>query len=92
MSTTVVNEESFSDVTCIKASPEVLYRAWTDNAGLEGWMADEVGVDARVDGRYILKWPSPDGEFSARGKYLELVPGKRIVQTLESRGPEGRIE
>jgi uncharacterized protein YndB with AHSA1/START domain len=92
LSTTIVNEDSFSVVTCIKASPEVLYRAWTDKAGVEGWLADEAEMDARVDGRYILKWPTPDGEFSARGKYLELVPGKRIVQTWESWGPEGRFE
>ena len=92
MSTTINHEDGFSVATRISATPEALYKAWTEKADMESWLADEAEVDARVNGSYVLRWPSPDGELSARGEYIELVPGKRIVQSWESWGPEGRYE
>ncbi|MDJ0708132.1 MAG: SRPBCC domain-containing protein [Leptolyngbyaceae cyanobacterium MO_188.B28] len=92
MSTTITLEDGFSVTTRINASPDVLYRAWTEKADIESWLATEAEVDARLNGNYILKWPSPDGELSARGEYLKLVPGERIVQSWQSWGPEGRFE
>ena len=92
MSRSTVREDGFSVTTRIAASPGVLYKAWTEKADMEHWLATAVEVDARVKGEYILKWPSPDGEFSARDEYVELMPGKRIVQTWQSWGPQGRFE
>jgi uncharacterized protein YndB with AHSA1/START domain len=92
MSKSTVRENGFSVTSRIEASPGTLYKAWTEKADMEKWLATAAEVDARVKGKYILKWPSPDGEFSARGEYVELVPGKRIVQTWQSWGPQGRFE
>ncbi len=92
MSKSTVREDGFSVTTRIKASPRALYKAWTEKADMEKWLATAAEVDARVKGEYILKWPSPDGELSARGEYVELMPGKRIVQTWQSWGPRGRFE
>ena len=90
MSTTIKRKNGFSVTTQINASPEALYRALTNKADLEGWLATEAEVDLRVDGKYIYRWPSPEGELSARGRYLELVPASKVKQTWESWGPEGR--
>jgi uncharacterized protein YndB with AHSA1/START domain len=86
----VRRENGFSVTTSIKASPQELYRAWTDSAGVEGWLATHAEVDARVGGRYVYRWPSPEGELSARGRYIELIPERRIVQSWESWGPDGQ--
>jgi len=85
VSTAIKRENGFSVTTRINATAEILYRAWTDKADLEGWLATEAEVDARVDGEYIFRWPSPDGALSARGAYIELVPGERIVQSWQLR-------
>ena len=87
-----VHDDGFAVSTRVGGSPESLYEAWTTKAGLEGWLATIAEVDARVGGRYVLRWPSPDGELSARGEYKELVPGQKVVLTWESWGPEGRFE
>ena len=92
MSKSTIHKDGFSVTTRFKASPETLYRAWTEKADMEKWLAITAEADARVKGEYILRWPSPDGELSARGEYVELVPGKKIVQTWESWGPQGRFE
>lgn len=92
MSTAITREDGFSVTTRFQATSADLYKAWTEKASLEGWLATIAEVDTRVDGEYIYRWPTPDGELSARGKYIELVPGKRIVQSWESWGPAGRYE
>ena len=55
-------------------------------------LATTAEIDPRVKGRYVLRWPTSEGELSARGEYVELVPGRKIVFTWESWGPEGRFE
>ena len=91
MSSTVLRDEGFSVTTRINASPRALYAAWTEQTWVERWLANSAELDVRVNGRYMLKWPMPEGELSARGEYLELEPGERIVMTWQSWGPEGRI-
>jgi uncharacterized protein YndB with AHSA1/START domain len=92
MSEITTRDGGFTVTTEFAATPEELFDAWLDPEVLKHWLATESEIDARVGGRYVYRWPSPDGEFSARGEYLELVPGKRLVQTWESWGPDGRIE
>lgn len=92
MSETEVRDGGFSVTTTIKATPDAVFDAWTTKAGAERWLATTAEIDARVGGTYEFRWPSPQGELSARGDYVELVPGRKIVFTWESWGPDGRIE
>ena len=92
MSTTEKRDGGFSVTTVIAATPQQLYDAWTVEQDLNGWLATTSETDARAGGQYILHWPMPEGELSARGEYLELVPGRKIVQSWESWGPNGRMD
>jgi activator of HSP90 ATPase len=66
---------SFKLVSTIPASPEAVYVAWLDSAahfamtGAEATASDQVGADFTAWNGYI------------RGRNLELVKGRRIVQS-----------
>jgi uncharacterized protein YndB with AHSA1/START domain len=51
--------------------------------GPEGWTMPVCEIDLRVGGRYRYRWRQlSDGtEFGLGGKYLEIVPGEKIVST-----------
>ncbi|MEJ7837992.1 MAG: SRPBCC family protein [Thermomicrobiales bacterium] len=92
MSTTEIRNGGFSVTTEYEASPDWLYRVWTDVSLIQGWLAITAEADARVGGNYVLHWPMEDGEMMAKGTFLELEPGRKIVQSWESWGPTGRFE
>ena len=58
----------------IKASPDILYRAFTDPAALEAWLAPEEmagkvhSFDLRVGGSYTMSLYYPTGDGSSKGK------------------------
>lgn len=66
---------SYVLTTTIPASPEEIYEAWLDSlshsemTGSEARMSDQIGADVSAWAGYIS------------GRNLELVPGKRIVQS-----------
>ena len=92
MSTTEKRDGGFSVSTVIATTPQQLFDAWTVEQDVNGWLAATSEIDARAGGKYILHFPTPDGEFSARGEYLELDPGMKVVLTWESWGPTGRFD
>ena len=92
MSTIEKGDGGFSVSTVIAATPQQLFNAWTVEQDVNGWLANTSEIDARVGGTYTFYFPTPDGEFSARGEYLELDPGKKVVLTWESWGPTGRFD
>ncbi len=76
-------------VRTFSATPDQLYRAWTDESLLFQWGAPDgcemvnYSADARVGGRWECTFAAGSaGSHSESGEYLELVPGKRIVQSL----------
>lgn len=87
-------------VRTFSATPDQLFRAWTDESLLFQWGAPEgcemvsYTADARVGGRWECTFAVGLSErHTESGEYVELVPGKRIVQTLlfplEEGPPEG---
>jgi uncharacterized protein YndB with AHSA1/START domain len=85
---TSTNGRDLSLTRIINASPNLVYRAWTEPQLLQQWFAprpwttSRVENDLRVGGSSVLVMRSPDGqEFSNRGLYLEIVPNQRIVFT-----------
>jgi uncharacterized protein YndB with AHSA1/START domain len=72
----------------INASPEKVYRAWTDPELLKQWFAPSpyttptAQLDVRPGGANLIIMRGPDGnEFPNRGVYLEVVPNQRLVFT-----------
>lgn len=72
----------------IDASPEKVYRAWTDPDLLKQWFAPLpwtvpfAEMDVRPGGSNLIVMRGPDGtEFPNRGVYLEVVKNQRLVVT-----------
>jgi len=71
------------------ASPEQLFRAWTEPAAMRMWKAPEgletpaVEVDLRVGGTYAVTMRQMDSGalHVARGVYKEIDPPRRLVFT-----------
>jgi len=79
---------SLKIVRTFEASPEVVYRAWTDPKVMEKWFAPRemstpiAEVDLRVGGKYRVGMKSPDGElYVATGVYQEIVSNEKLVFT-----------
>jgi uncharacterized protein YndB with AHSA1/START domain len=67
-----VKRESF-------ASPELLYRAFTEDALLRQWWDGDSACDARVGGHYAWGRKFQDGKiYYAQGEILDLEAGKRL--------------
>jgi uncharacterized protein YndB with AHSA1/START domain len=72
----------------LKASPEKVFKAWTDPAilirwwGPEGFTTPECSMDVRVDGSWRTTMVSPKGEaHTVSGVYREISPPSRLVMT-----------
>ncbi|HET6395826.1 MAG TPA: SRPBCC family protein [Pseudoxanthomonas sp.] len=73
----------------LAAPPEKVYRAFLDPAALAKWLPPHGftctvhELDARVGGSYRMSFSnfSTGNGHSFGGRYLELVPGERIVHT-----------
>jgi uncharacterized protein YndB with AHSA1/START domain len=86
--TTAANERELVLTRIIDASPEKLFRAWTEPELLKQWFAPlpwtvtEAEADLRPGGASLIVMRSPEGEaFPNHGVYLEVVPNKRIIFT-----------
>lgn len=72
----------------IDATPEKLFRAWTEPALLVRWFAPlpwttaTAQLDVRTGGTSLVVMRSPEGEeVPCPGVYLEVVPNERLVVT-----------
>ena len=80
---------SLSIVRKLGASPEAVWRAWTDPQALKQWMAPSdaftvpvAEADVRVGGRYHIVMKAPDGQLhDVSGIYREVVPNRKLVYT-----------
>lgn len=61
-------------------TPKLLAQWW----GPAGWRTCVDEMDVRVGGRYRIRLLGPEGQVHHRtGTYREVVPGSRLVRTLE---------
>ena len=72
----------------IDASPEKVFRAWTEPALMKQWFAPlpwttpHAETDVRPGGSNLIVMRDPKGnEFPSRGVYLEVVKNERLVVT-----------
>ena len=76
-----------------EAPRERVWRAMTEPEGFAAWFgtppyttpAERVEIELRPGGRFAatMVHESDGSELPFRGRYAEVVPGERIVQTLE---------
>lgn len=82
-------QQSLSLKRSYDASPEEVWRAWTDPAALQVWLKPEeafsiasVEADVRMGGRFRLRMISGDGkEHEVSGVYREVIPKEKLVLT-----------
>lgn len=72
----------------IAATPDKLYRAWTDPALMVQWFTPKpwetihAETDLRPGGANLIVMRGPDGtEMPNRGVYLEVIPNEKLVFT-----------
>ena len=72
----------------IDATPDKVYRAWTEAELLKQWFAPApfatptAELDVRPGGGNLIVMRGPDGaEMPNRGVYLEVVPNEKLVFT-----------
>lgn len=66
--------KSFKKYYIIPATPEEIYKALTTEITIRLWTGDSVEIDPQEGGEFSL-W---DG--SINGRFIELVPDKKIIQ------------
>jgi uncharacterized protein YndB with AHSA1/START domain len=66
--------KSFKKYYIIPATPEEIYKALTTEITIRLWTGDSVEIDPQEGGEFSL-W---DG--SINGRFIELIPDKKIVQ------------
>lgn len=76
----------------VDAPESVVFEALTDEKELVRWMARSAKMDARVGGEYEFVFHSAarNTGTTAKGKIVELVPGRKLAYTYASSedGPE----
>ena len=89
---TLMTDLSLTTRRTIAAPAMRIYQAWLDPAFAGRFLtasadrpALKVEIDARVGGRFLIVMPSGADEVPHSGEYLELVPGRKIVFTWNSR-------
>tara|TARA_B100000378_G_C17920496_1_gene369491 strand:+ start:142 stop:609 length:468 start_codon:yes stop_codon:yes gene_type:complete len=88
-STTASKSSEFSITRVFDAPPELVWRAWTEEAELAQWLrpfgvsTETVSFDVRVGGRYSYTMTNDKtGEtFPTGGEFLEVSPMRRLVFT-----------
>jgi len=81
----------FTIARVLDATPEALWKAWTDADDASRWWhprgvstpRETVSIDARVGGRYAYTMvnDSTGDEFPTAGEYREVVPLQKLVFT-----------
>ncbi|MGQ7786337.1 SRPBCC family protein [Nesterenkonia sp. PF2B19] len=79
----------FSIIRTFDAPQELVWRAWTEEAELAGWLhpfgvtTESVSFDVRVGGRYRYTMINEETgqRFPTGGEYLEVKPMHRLVFT-----------
>jgi uncharacterized protein YndB with AHSA1/START domain len=103
MNRTTVERKSDREVAVTRtfdAPARLVFEAWT-NAELfkEWWVPRSMGMtlrscelDVRTGGQYRLVFgDDPANPIAFFGRYLDVVPNRRIVWTNEESGPDGSV-
>ena len=82
-------------VRVLDAPPALVFKAWTESKHLAKWWGPRIFEtritenDFRIGGRYDWAMVGMGQEYPMDGKFLEIVPDRKIVMTADlSRHPE----
>ncbi len=81
----------------LSASPEAVYRAWTEPDRMARWLSPvghaEANVDLRVGGRFTVVMVGEGRLIEHAGEYLEVDPPRRLAFTWRSEhtGPDRTV-
>jgi uncharacterized protein YndB with AHSA1/START domain len=67
----------------IEASPRQVWNAFTTEAGVKAWWAEEARVDARDGGRLVLARGEGEGRVEERGSFHKVQPTREIEVAWE---------
>ena len=94
-----LSDREFAVTRVFDAPRGMVFKAWSDPALFRRWWVPKsvpgmslVGcdMDVRTGGKYRLEFGMGDQTMAFYGKYLEVVPGERIVWTNDE-GEEGAV-
>jgi uncharacterized protein YndB with AHSA1/START domain len=77
-----------------RASPDRVFRAWTEPAALRewwcppGWIAGDIDIDLRPGGTYRIEMRRIGGDerLAVHGEFLDVTPPRRLVYTWSWEG------
>ncbi len=75
--------------TTIRATPEQVYRAFTNGAQLRSWMCDTSYVQGRVGGSFLMAW---NFGYHASGQFTQLEPAKSLDFTWYGNNEAGQSQ
>jgi uncharacterized protein YndB with AHSA1/START domain len=78
------NKEEIKKTIIVNASPEIVFRALTDETELTHWFSNEKAVlESQVGGAWMLKncRSYTDKIHTIRGKVLEIIQNKKVSYT-----------
>ena len=83
----------------INAPPRIVFEAWTKAELFQRWWVPKsfgmtllsCELDVRVGGRYRLVFAGSPEPMAFHGRYLEVIPGSRLVWTNEEAGENGQV-
>ncbi len=74
------------------ATPEQVFRAWTDPASVKAWLAAgrEISIDPREGGLFYIEMPWKERIYPHYGRYLRVERPRLLEFTWVSEGSEGK--
>jgi len=81
------------------APPRTVFKAWSEPELFRKWWVPKgapmtllsCDMDVRTGGKYRLEFGAGDQSMAFHGKYLDVVPGERIVWTNDESDEEGAV-
>ncbi len=75
-----------------EATPERVFRAWTDQASVRAWLAGGEGavIDARTGGLFYIEMPNAGRIYPHYGRYLRVDSPRLLEFTWVSEGTLGK--
>jgi len=85
-----MGEDEIRKTVVVDASPEIVFRALTDEKELVQWMPREAKFDTKIGGEIEFKyrWAERELDTILHGKVLEFEPSRRLSYTWDAETPD----
>ena len=94
-----LSDTEFAVTRLFDAPPNLAFQAWSEPKLFQRWWVPSsfpiqlvaCDMDVRTGGKYRLEFAHGDGTMAFHGRYLEVVPDRKIVWTNEEGEEEGAV-